>query len=227
MIISVYDNYSCDPDLRTSWGFSTIVSTGEELILFDTGGDSQTLLFNMMKVGVNPGSVTKVFISHIHRDHMGGLEGFLDANNKVTVYIPCSFPAEIKEMITKKEAQYIEVSDPQEISDGVFTTGVLPGDPCEQSLIIETSRGSIIITGCAHPGIVDIVTKAIEMTGNKPFLVLGGFHSPPLETVQRFRDMGVKKVAPSHCSGDRIRDAFREEYGEHFIEYGVGKIIHL
>jgi len=37
----------------------------------------------------------------------------------------------------------------------------------------------------------------------------------------------VEKVAPSHCTGDLVREAFRKEYKENFIEYGVGKIIEI
>jgi len=37
----------------------------------------------------------------------------------------------------------------------------------------------------------------------------------------------VEKAAPSHCIGDLVREAFRKEYKENFIEYGVGKIIEI
>ena len=91
-LISVYDNYQVDPELKTAWGFATIIKTPQELILFDTGGDSEILLSNMKKLGINPSSIKKVVISHIHGDHLGGLEGFLERNSNVTVFIPSSFP---------------------------------------------------------------------------------------------------------------------------------------
>ena len=43
--------------------------------------------------------------------------------------------------------------------------------------------------------------------------------------IKEFRHMGVQKVAPSHCSGDRCRELFKEEYSEDYIESGVGRII--
>ena len=50
-------------------------------------------------------------------------------------------------------------------------------------------------------------------------LILGfGFYFP---------ELGVQKTAPCHCSGDRCRELFKEEYGENFIENGVGKIINI
>ena len=89
-LISVYDNYQVDPELKTAWGFATIIKTPQELILFDTGGNSGILLSNMKKLGINPSSIKKVVISHVHTDHIEGLEGFLDKNSNITVFIPRS-----------------------------------------------------------------------------------------------------------------------------------------
>jgi len=227
-LISVYDNYQVNPDLTTAWGFGCIIKTPQELILFDTGGNSEILLSNMEKLGINPASIKKVVVSHIHGDHVGGLEGFLERNSNVTVFIPSSFPQSIKNMITQKGAKLVEISAPGKISDFVYTTGELYGPPKEQSLIIDSKKGLVIITGCAHPGIVNIVKKAKElMKKDKLYLVLGGFHHPPISCVKEFKELGVEKVAPSHCTGDLVREAFKREYEEDFIEYGVGKIIEI
>ncbi len=102
------------------------------------------------------------------------------------------------------------------------------GPPKEQSLIIDSKKGLVVITGCAHPGVVNIVERAKElMKKDKVYLVLGGFHHPPISCVKEFRKLQVEKVAPSHCTGDSVREAFRREYEENFIEYGVGKIIEI
>jgi len=227
-LISVYDNYQVDLEFKTAWGFATIIKTPKELILFDTGGNSEILLSNMKKLGINPASIKKVVISHIHSDHLGGLEGFLDRNSDVTVFIPSSFPQSIKNMMLEKGAKFVEISVPKKISDFVYTTGELYGPPEEQSLIIDSKKGLVIITGCAHPGIVNIVKKAKElMRRDEVYLVLGGFHHPPISCVKEFKELGVEKVAPSHCTGDLVREAFGKEYKENFIEYGVGKIIEI
>jgi len=227
-LISVYDNYQVHPKMKTAWGFGTIITTPKELILFDTGGDSEILLSNMEKLGINPISIEKVVISHIHGDHVGGLKGFLEKNSNVIVFIPSSFPKSIKDIITEKGARFVEISRAREIFDFVYTTGELYGPPKEQSLIIDSKKGLVVITGCAHPGIVNIVEKAKElMKRDKVYLVVGGFHHPPVSCVKEFRELKVEKVAPSHCTGDLIREAFRKEYKENFIEYGVGKIIEI
>ena len=104
----------------------------------------------------------------------------------------------------------------------------------EQSLIVTSSQGLVVITGCAHPGVVNIVRKAKDMLAEKPvYLVIGGFHlagaaTPQIESViEGFRQLGVRKVAPCHCSGDETRKLFREEYEENYINSGAGKIITL
>ncbi len=227
-IISVYDNYQVDPELKAAWGFACVIETPTERILFDTGGSSEILLFNMLKMGINPKSISKVVISHIHGDHVGGLAGFLEENDNVTVYIPSSFPNSIRDMITRKGAKFVDVSGPTKISDFIYTTGELYGPPKEQSLIIDSKKGLIVITGCAHPGIVNIIEKAKQlMKRERVYLVVGGFHHPPIAVVEQFREIGVEKVAPSHCTGDLVRNEFSREYKEDFIEYGVGKVIEI
>ncbi|MFW6099831.1 MAG: MBL fold metallo-hydrolase [Bacteroidota bacterium] len=227
-LISVYDNYQANPEMQTDWGFGSVIQTPDENILFDTGGNSNILLSNMQKMDIDPKSIDKVFISHVHGDHMGGLKGFLDKNNNVTVFIPASFSNSVINMITNKGALVKELSDPGKITDFAWSTGELSGPPKEQSLMIHSKKGLIVMTGCAHPGIVRIVKKAKELTKkDSVYLVLGGFHHPPQSIIQEFREIGVEKVAPSHCTGDPVRKGFRKEYGADFIEYGVGKIIEV
>ncbi len=227
-LISVYDNYQVNPELKTAWGFATVIKTPQDTILFDTGGDSEILLSNMKKLGINPASIKKVVISHIHGDHLGGLEGFLERNSNVTVFIPSSFPKSVKNMIIQKGAKFVEISAPRKISDFVYTTGELYGPPKEQSLIIDSKKGLVVITGCAHPGIVNIVKEVKKLVKkDKVYLVLGGFHHPDVSCVKEFRELQVEKVAPSHCTGDLVREAFRKEYKGNFVRYGVGKIIEI
>jgi len=156
-LVSVYDNYQVDPDLKTAWGFGCIIKTPTKQILFDTGGDSEILLSNMRLMNIDPKSISQVIISHIHRDHAGGLEGFLEKNSNVTVFIPSSFPNSIRNMITTKGAEFVNISSPREISEFVYSTGELYGPPKEQSLVVNSKKGLIVITGCAHPGVGNII----------------------------------------------------------------------
>jgi 7,8-dihydropterin-6-yl-methyl-4-(beta-D-ribofuranosyl)aminobenzene 5'-phosphate synthase len=208
-----------------------VVKLPEKTILFDTGGDGGILLDNMKKLGISPSEIDAVVLSHIHGDHTGGLKGFLKQNSQVTVYLPRSFPTQMKQDIRACGAEVKDLHEPEELFEGVFTTGELDGGIKEQSLLVETSEGLVVITGCAHPGIVNITKKAKEITGNNIYLVMGGFHLGGAFTSQisyiaeSLLQLGVRKVAPCHCSGDEARKLFKDYFGENYIDSGVGKEI--
>ena len=225
-IISIYDNYKVNEALKTDWGFASLIKTPEEQVLFDTGGNSEILLSNMEKLDIDPKSIDKIFLSHIHKDHTGGLEGLLDENNKVMVYAPKSFPDKFKEMVQGKGAELTEIYGAMKITDFAYSTGELSGPPAEQAIILDSKKGIIVMTGCAHPGIVKIIKQAKKvMNKDQVFMVLGGFHRPPKAAVQEFRKINVQKTAPSHCTGGKVIKAFKEEYKNACFEYGAGKRI--
>ncbi len=231
VLTTVYDNYQHSPELRTGWGFSCWVELGNETILFDTGGDSGTLLSNMERLGKDLKAVDKIVLSHIHGDHTGGLGGVLEKNPDVKVYVLRSFPDSFKNDVKSYGSEVIEVGGPVKISESAMTTGELGSAIKEQSLVISTEKGLVVITGCAHPGIVNILREVKNLSKEDIYLVVGGFHlsgETDLELgniIKSFRELGVKKVSPSHCSGDRTKELFREEYGDDFIENGAGKVI--
>jgi 7,8-dihydropterin-6-yl-methyl-4-(beta-D-ribofuranosyl)aminobenzene 5'-phosphate synthase len=230
----IYDNYQINPDLTSSWGFSCVIKTPQNNILFDTGGNSSILLDNMQKMAIAASEIDLVIISHIHGDHLGGLNGFLKKNNKVKVYIPISFPSSVREEMKFYGVEYHDVKSSMQICENVYTTGEMGIRVKEQALIIDTDKGLVIITGCAHPGIVEIIKESRQiLTDRKIYLVIGGFHlsgasdSKLAGIVKEFRNNGVQKVAPSHCSGDRCRELFKNEYQADFIESGAGKIFNF
>lgn len=230
-IIDVFDNYSVNPDLATSWGFGCVIKTPTLNILFDTGGNSNILLSNLEKMFINPRDIEVVVISHIHGDHLGGLEGFLGINKNVKVYIPSSFSDSIRKGIKSYGSEYEDIKEARQITNGIYSTGEMGISIKEQSLIIHTNKGLVIVTGCAHPGVLNVIKKSKELLNKEVYLVLGGFHllgaseSELKNIIEEFRKLGVQKVAPSHCSGDKCRKLFQDEYRDHFIEFGVGKIV--
>ena len=228
----LYDNNCFDPRLKTAWGFSCVVRGLEKTILFDTGGDGYTLLGNMRQLGVEPTEVDMVVLSHIHGDHTGGLERFLEKNSRVVVFLPASFPETFKKAVESLGAHVEGVFEPRELFPGAYTTGEIGDGIREQALALETASGLVVITGCAHPGIVRMVRKAREITDEeKVYLVVGGFHlggEPPsrIESIaEELRRLSVQKVAPCHCSGDGTRKRFKEKFGPDYLDSGVGKRI--
>lgn len=226
-----YDNNPYKERLTTAWGFSCVIRGTEKTILFDTGGDGSILLTNMEELGINPKEIDLVVLSHIHGDHVGGLPSFLGKNPEVVVYLPKSFPKGFKDGVKEYGATVVEVQGPLKICEGAYSTGELGTWIKEQSLIICTEKGLVVITGCAHPGIVKIVNKAKDLFKNTVLFVMGGFHlggesKGEIENiVSSFRKLGVSYVGPCHCSGDAARQLFKQEYGENFINIGVGRVV--
>ena len=125
----------------------------------------------------------------------------------------------------------VEVDEAIEISDGIYTTGQMGAGVIEQALVLSTPQGLVVVTGCAHPGIVEMVGRAKEVGGDEVYLVLGGFHLGGLnqakvrEIIANFRRLGVQKVAPCHCTGDKAIGLFRDAYRGDFIRNGVGTVL--
>ena len=221
----VFDNKTTSPDLTPGWGFACVVRYDGKMILFDTGANGAILLENMSKLAINPKEIEVIVLSHAHWDHTSGLGHILALNNHVTVYLPRSFPAPFKADITDTGANLIELSEDKELFEGIFSTGEMKGVIEEQSLAFTSSKGTVVITGCAHPSIVEIIRKSKEITSDRIYLALGGFHFPKPAVIMRFQELGVEKAAPCHCSGDDALDFFRQAYQDDFIEIGVGKEI--
>jgi 7,8-dihydropterin-6-yl-methyl-4-(beta-D-ribofuranosyl)aminobenzene 5'-phosphate synthase len=229
-ITVVYDNNAYDPWLQTAWGFACLVERGDTKILFDTGGDGGVLLSNMDSLGFDPADLDVVLLSHIHRDHTGGLGSLLATRNRPLVYLPGSFLADYKAQI-RAQTDLVEVDQAVEIIDGVYTTGEMGSGIIEQALILKTTEGLVVVTGCAHPGIVEMVRRAKAVGGAELYLVLGGFHLGNVSEVQveeiisDFRRLGVQNVAPCHCTGHQAIDLFHRAYGDNFVQSGAGKVL--
>lgn len=231
-ITVICDNNPYKENLKTRWGFSALVTGAGKNILFDTGPDS-SLLDNMEKLAIDPGKIDMVFLSHIHADHTGGLNPFLRKNPDVTVCLPQTFPKKLKDEVRNSGAKIIEVEKAVEICEGVYSTGRLGNLIKEQSLIIRTGKGPVLITGCAHPGIVKIINAARNLMKNDIIFVMGGFHlelatKGKIERIiSAFKKMGVVYVGPAHCTGHRATELFEQHFSRNCVKTGAGKIITL
>ena len=229
-ITVVYDNNPHSQGLETGWGFSALLTGTGKTILFDTGRD-RSLLNNMEKLAIDPDSIDIVVLSHIHGDHTGGLGSFLEKNSKVTVYLLKSFSKRFKDNVQAHGAKIVEVERSLEICENVCSTGRVGKLIKEQSLIIRTEAGLIIITGCAHPGIVKIVNTAKDLLKDNILLVMGGFHlewtfrGKIEKIISTFKQWHVRYVGPCHCSGERARSLFEKHFGKNYINIGAGKVI--
>jgi 7,8-dihydropterin-6-yl-methyl-4-(beta-D-ribofuranosyl)aminobenzene 5'-phosphate synthase len=233
-----YNDFPYKQRSQTDWGFAVFITGTEKTILFDVGG--RYLFDRMRRLKIEPDSVDVVVLSHIHSDHLCELSVFLQRNPNVIVYMPASLPKEFKDSMSDYGAKIIGVKESLQICENVYSTGELGEEIKEHSLIIRTNRGLVLITSCAHRGIVNVVNTARELIRGRVFLVMGGFHDDncplPLEwttqgrikeIISAFEQIGVRYVAPCHCCGERVRSLFKRYFGRKYINIGTEKILTL
>ncbi|MBY0755452.1 MBL fold metallo-hydrolase [Clostridium sardiniense] len=100
----------------------------------------------------------------------------------------------------------------------------------ELVLVIENVEGLTLITGCAHTGIINIITKVQNIIGKKVINVIGGIHlsklslSENIETAKKLKELNIKNFSLCHCSGNEIINILKDDESE-IIEGFTGKVI--
>jgi len=211
-ITIIYDNMKpAKRNLRAGWGFSAILEIDQNYkILFDTGADGENLLHNMNILGFDPRSINAVFISHAHLDHVGGLIAFLRHNHAVKVWLPPSMKA------VPRADEVVVITNATQLRKGVYSTGELEG--IEQSMVVETALGLIIMVGCSHPSMENIRAKA-SLFG-EVYGIVGGLHGTRPEALQ-----GLSLICATHCT--RHKDEIKRFYPEAYMEGGAGTVIEI
>jgi len=230
----VFDNRAAKPGLQPGDGFACAFETQDGLLLFDTGSDAEILFSNMENMWLDPAQINTVVLSHSHWDHIGGLEKIPLKSLPVTIHLPPdNVPLDLSKHLRAIGAEVFAGEDGREIIPGFFLVHSQKNPWREQSLIITHDGPAVILTGCAHPGIVEVVKMASDKLGYLEWHVVGGLHMRG-EAVDEFRKiarelkgLGVVKIAPAHCTDNPAREVLRETFGDNFIETGLGSVIHL
>ena len=232
-ITVLYDNTAADARLQAAWGFAALIEYRGRTLLMDGGGDPRILRRNMDSLGIAPSRIEAIVLTHAHADHAAGLQALVDSGVRRPLYVLGAFPQTIRDRLGGAFT-LVDAAPRQELIPGVFTTGEMI-DPAvripEQSLVIPTDSGLVVVTGCAHQGVVSIVRRATEMFGGPVRLVLGGFHligksaAEIARIVSDFRGLGVRRVGATHCTGDPAIAQFAEAYGSDYVRLGAGRVL--
>jgi 7,8-dihydropterin-6-yl-methyl-4-(beta-D-ribofuranosyl)aminobenzene 5'-phosphate synthase len=238
----LYNNVSVADSIIADHGFSCLIESGDNYCLFDAGRISDIFMGNVSRLKVNCSMINQVFVSHIHGDHMGGLFDVLAECNKPTLYLPFSYPqmegeplgeeadGDYKAMLDGLRplvSEIIETKEPVKIGDNFYSTGMIEDQTYEHSLVVPTSKGLMIVTGCAHPGILTIVKRAKELMKQDIYFVMGGFHlirtdSTQANTIARELRTLTKYVGPCHCTGEAAKAIFKDIFEEDYIDIQAG-----
>jgi len=176
-------------------------------ILFDVGPDFSTLIGNAQALGLDLKSVDAVFISHWHGDHAGALQQLLDyVGREIPVYVPS--PRGVRGEVVARAGEKV-------VTDSAMSTGPMGFGIREHSLVVRVGEGIAVFVGCSHPGIDEILERAVRVSGcDRVELVMGGLHIGGFEAsyvANTFRAYGVRTVVPAHCTSDDAIEIIKRE----------------
>jgi 7,8-dihydropterin-6-yl-methyl-4-(beta-D-ribofuranosyl)aminobenzene 5'-phosphate synthase len=236
-ITTIVDNSIWKENLASSWGLSFYVrvfsDNEKHTILMDTSGSFQTLLGNASKLGLNISEVEAIFISHWHKDHWGALTQVLSLlKPPVSVYVPSENSSGIRK-IERAGGDPVICYKSIEFINGVMSTGEVPSGLSEHSLLVNMKdKGLIVLTGCSHPGLANVLKHAQKVSGvNKIYAVIGGFHISSMGEGIRvgdfLRELDVKLVSPCHCTSNDAKQGIEKILEQKYVKNGSGKIVSI
>ncbi len=272
IIKTLVENTPYNEKFGCEHGLSLYIETNNQKILFDVG-ETDLFLKNASILKVDIGDVESLIISHGHKDHGGGLENFLNSNNKAKVYVNknafnphyASRPNNKLKDIgldtnLEDHKQIIKLDKNQSISDGVEILTNIPirykkpisNDGLyeivskqyvkdsfnhEQNLIIEEQGKTILIVGCAHNGIINILEHFKDIKGNFPDYVIGGFHlssrssgnetAETIDEIAKYLLSTKVKYYTCHCTGVDAYHRLKEIMGDNIDYLSAGSEIIL
>ncbi len=175
-------------EFKPGYGVSYLIKTDSATILFDTGVDmdsvSAVFRYNLNKLGLSPGDIDIIFISHNHGDHQDQWkwvtnQAMVDKDGKsvlpgIRIYVPENT------LDLPVKSNYSE--QPAKIAKGVYSSGIIQAPVFfdlvkEQCLYINVKDlGIVCIMGCGHQGVDKVLDRYNAITNIPLYGILGGMH---------------------------------------------------
>jgi len=189
-------DYYAQGNLASEAGVSYLIQADDIRLLLDVGANEKKvhpspLVANMEALGVALSTLDGIVISHVHQDHVGGIQEekkrvFSLSRGEVNLQsMPVWAPDELGCSAYNPGARPQYVQEPVLIEKGIALTGPLPaslfllGYTIEQSLVINVeNKGLVVVMGCGHPTLPVILDRAKQMFDEPIYAVIGGFHLP-------------------------------------------------
>ena len=252
-LVTLMENTACREDLCCEHGLSLYLETQTHRILFDAG---QTAAFgeNAANLGVDLQKVDIAVLSHGHYDHGGGLGKFLEINQKAHVYVSShAFAPHYSangyiglDLCLQNNDRIRYVAENRELDEGItlYRLDAVPMDTAglmmeengkrkpddfrhEQYLLLEEGGKRILISGCSHKGILQI------METFRPDVLIGGFHFMKITEEEKLKAAAEKLLQydtvyyTGHCTGQKQYDFLKNIMGDKLHYIAAGTVLEL
>ncbi len=243
---------------RAEHGLSFLVEADRK-ILFDTGA-SDLVSYNAQILGINLAEIDTIVLSHGHDDHSGGLMQFRGQQlichpdtfiKRFRKSNSSQLGIKWNETEIRSKFDVLTSRDAVKLSEQIYFLGEIPrvtefeskstafkkADGTDDfvmddsGLAVITNKGLVVISGCAHSGICNMVLHAQKVSGvEKVHAVIGGFHlQNDDETTRRttgwLKSNQIEQVIPSHCTALPAQSAILKDFS--FIQVKTGNVIEL
>ena len=249
-VVTLMENTACREHLSFEHGLSLYIETQNHKILFDAG-QSGAFVDNAEKLGVDLRKVDFAVLSHGHYDHSGGLTKFLEMNEKAPVYVSShAFEPHYSakgyigvDPALKDHVRICYVAEEAKLAEGItlYRLDCAPVDTAglqmeengvrkpddfrhEQYLLLEEKGKRILISGCSHKGILNIVDAF------RPDILIGGFHFMKIEEEDTLKAAAQKLLEydtvyyTGHCTGKNQYEYLKTIMGEKLYYISTGTI---